>query len=166
MITGTGFGTDKTKVRVFLDSASKREVYELGVVSVTDTTVNAVLGGGHVGQYFVRVALDGVGSSIPEPANSNSFSYVIKVISVSPVVGSTMGGTELTITGENFCEANALDNNVFVTNGRENVMCNILTANKNTITCVTGPMDSAFTDGVELDVVVQGKLIEDGTCTG
>lgn len=166
VITGTTFGTDKSKVRVFLDSATKREVYELGVVSVTDTTVNAVLGGGHVGQYFVRVAVDGLGSSIPEPSNSNAFSYIIKVISVSPVVGSTMGGTELTITGENFCAASILDNNVFISNGRENVMCNILTANKNTITCMTGPMDPAFKDGGELDVVVQGKLIEEGTCTG
>jgi len=79
VITGTGFGTNKNVVHVFLDSSTKRGVYELGVVSVTDTTVNAVLGGGHVGDYFVRVALDNVGSSIPQSQSANAFKYIISV---------------------------------------------------------------------------------------
>lgn len=59
-------------------------MYELGVLSVTDTTVTAVLGGGHVGQYYVRVALDNVGWTIPASATANAFEYIIKLISISP----------------------------------------------------------------------------------
>lgn len=41
-----------------------------------------------------------------------------------------LGGTLLTITGDNFCEASPQDNNVFISNGRENVMCNTQSATK------------------------------------
>jgi len=88
------------------------------------------------------------------------------VSSVSPVEGSAFGGTLLTITGENFCEASMLDNNVFISNGKENVMCNIKSATKTQLTCLTDPAHPDFTLGASLQVVVQGKLIEDSTCVG
>lgn len=55
-ITGTGFGTDKTKVKVYLKNKdSTKDSYELGVESVTDTSITAILGGGHVGNFVVSV---------------------------------------------------------------------------------------------------------------
>lgn len=100
---------------MFLDDAStNEEKYELGVVSCTDTTINAILGGGHVGSLNVRVVLQDKGFSIPDSASAALFKYEIKVTSVTPNTGSLLGGTELTIIGENFSGVNKNDNNVFV----------------------------------------------------
>lgn len=140
-------------------------MYELGVSSVTDTRVDAVLGGGHVGTYSVRVVKSGAGESIPSSPSANVFKYVIKVNSVSPSSGAVLGGTLLIITGENFCAASIFDNNVFVSNGRENVMCNIVSATSTQITCLTGPADPEFKLETDLSVVVQGKLMEEAECT-
>ena len=69
-----------------------------------------------------------VGSSIPEPSTAADFSYIIKVLKVEPATGSKLGGTILTITGENFCEANKKDNNIFIEHDRDNVMCTVISA--------------------------------------
>lgn len=52
-ITGTNFGTDKSKIQVFLDSPT--QIYELNVNSVTETNIVCTLGGGKVGNYKIRV---------------------------------------------------------------------------------------------------------------
>lgn len=124
-----------------------------------------MLGGGHVGKYAVRLFRINKGTSIPEPSNANSFSYYIKVINVTPKIGSRLGGTELTITGENFCDGNIKDNNIFLEFDRDNnVMCTVISATKTEIKCLTPPENPKFTSEALLTVTVQGKLVETAEC--
>jgi IPT/TIG domain len=60
------------------------------------------LGGGKSGDYIVDVQRVGFGKSQAASENSNKFSYVVKVTSISPTSGSIAGGTIITVTGENF----------------------------------------------------------------
>lgn len=70
----------------------------------------ATLGGGHVGDYHLRVIKVGKGFS----EGSMPFSYIIRIDGISPNAGSIYGGTVLTITGDNFSEHN-YDNTVYLT---------------------------------------------------
>ncbi len=54
-ITGNNFGTDKTKIRVFLEGQGNSNYYELSVVSVSNAQILAVLGGGRSGNYKLIV---------------------------------------------------------------------------------------------------------------
>lgn len=80
--------------------------YELGTSSndlvLTDTEVNAILPGGHVGLFKVVVYKEGFGFSVEATPNVANFEYIIRVDSVNFLEGSLNGGTELEITGINF----------------------------------------------------------------
>lgn len=54
--------------------------YQLNVNSCTDTEVVATLGGGHVGDFTIRVNKIGYGSSM----GTVDFSYIINLASVTP----------------------------------------------------------------------------------
>lgn len=126
------------------------------------------MGGGHVGLFKVRVVLKDKGYSIPDSATAANFKYEIKVTSVTPNVGSLLGGTELTIVGENFSGANKNDNNVFISYDvfglHVNIMCTVTSATTTLIKCTTGPSSGDMPIDTKLKVIVQGRLIEDATC--
>ena len=99
ILTGSSFGTDVTAIKVFIyDNSTHSNLYELGIVSLTDTDITARLGGGRTGDYTIH-AVNSLGSS----AYIN-FSYEITVSSIAPNFGSKNGGTILTIDGDNFSE--------------------------------------------------------------
>jgi hypothetical protein len=103
-IVGSGFGTNKTAVQVFLSNSSGK-VYQLNVLSVNDTNVQAGLSGGLAGTFTVQVTLpDFNGDNIAAPG-VDQFQYLCSITSVSPSTGSYNGGTLLTITGTNFSPA-------------------------------------------------------------
>lgn len=142
-ITGTAFGTDKTKVKVFLDKdvAGKREVvYELFILSVADTEIVATLSGGKVGDFFARVFIDGKGNNLN---NAVQFAYVISITDFSPKSGSIYGGQVLTITGKHFSNQIS-DNYVYLQEMSSDAFlgCEILTASETQLTCRT-PLKTA-----------------------
>jgi hypothetical protein len=54
-IIGSNFGTDSTKIRVFLNNDQGVQVYELRVLTVNDTSIECGLSGGLSGNYTVQV---------------------------------------------------------------------------------------------------------------
>ena len=92
------------------------------------------------------------------------FEYIINISSVDPQVGSDLGGTVLTIIGENFC-LDPLDNAVSLSNDENDIhlRCLILESTTTQITCVTPPLSSEIRD---YTVFVTGKLLEEAKCTG
>lgn len=123
-ISGSGFGTNKTAVQVFLSNSSGK-VYQLNVLSVNETNVEVGLSGGLAGTFTVQVTLpDFTGDNVAEPG-VDQFQYLCSIISVSPSSGSYNGGTLLTITGTNFSPA-ASDTLVYI-GDTLNWFCNIET---------------------------------------
>jgi hypothetical protein len=121
-ITGAGFGTDPTKLTVFLTNSSGN-IYQMKVLSTTNNILKVGIPGGLPGYYDVTVIKEGFGSAIPLPASGNDFAYEVVITGVSPSSGSIGGGTLITISGKNFVP-DALD--TLVTIGNElNQICNI-----------------------------------------
>jgi hypothetical protein len=102
-INGYNFGTNISSIKVFL-SNSTGKVYQLSVLTITNTSIKVGLSGGLPGTFTVQVNDVARGDSIPANATDGSdrFTYKVSVISVSPTTGSINGGTLLTISGENF----------------------------------------------------------------
>ena len=100
-INGNRFGTNVTAVKVFL-SNSTGKVYQLKILSLTDTQIKAGLPGGNAGTYKVEVNVATTGDSLTFTVGANQFSYEVVINSISPSSGSYYGGTLLTITGTNF----------------------------------------------------------------
>lgn len=102
-IHGSGFGTiTDTTVKLCQTSSCNPDErnYDLSVINVTSTEINAILGGGKTGDYVIVVKVNSNGYSIPD-TNSN-FAYRIYVEGVSPSNGPLGGGYNITITGKNF----------------------------------------------------------------
>lgn len=151
-------------MRVFLYFATNvTQKYELGILSVTSaTSMTCVLGGGRVGDYFIRVLVVGKGMSAPTPASA--FSYEIVVNSISPVSGPIGGGYLLTISGANFAPAKG-STQVFIGDGVQS-LCAIVTISTTVITCTVPPIDSTYLAGDIKTVLVTGRLIELSRCKG
>lgn len=64
--------------------------------------MNLVLGGGLTGQYKLRIYKDNIGNVGCADENLRDFTYKIEVSSITPLTGSVLGGTILTLTGINF----------------------------------------------------------------
>ena len=77
----------------------KTKNYVLNIMDIKDTTLLVRLGGGYSGKYELRVHIQNKGYS-NNP--SQKFKYIIEIHSISPLTGSFMGGTVLTIAGKNF----------------------------------------------------------------
>lgn len=130
-INGTNFGTNCSELEVVLTRETPTFTqYPLNILSCNDTTIVVRLGGGRSGKYRVEVMKKGVGKAL----GKIFFEYKISFYGVSPSSGSTKGGTELTITGDNFCN-DRKDNQVFI--GRDNLMCRVTFSNRTHLKCVT-----------------------------
>ena len=73
-ITGSGFGTDQTKLKVYLSNSSGN-VYQMKVMSATESMITVGLSGGLPGKYDVNVIKTGFGSAYTNISTSNDFSY-------------------------------------------------------------------------------------------
>ena len=121
-IVGTGFGTNKDLLTVYLTNSSGN-IYRLKVLEATSTLIKAGIPGGLPGQFDVNVVVAGFGNAIATPSTANDFKYEVVIDSILPATGSFNGGTLLTITGRNFV-ADTLD--TMVTIGNElNQLCKI-----------------------------------------
>lgn len=162
-IVGTGFGTVKSAVHVFLSNSSGK-VYELSVLSVNETNVAAGLSGGLAGTFTVQVSLPSANGDNIAASGVDQFQYLCSITSVSPSTGSYNGGTLLTITGTNFSPAYS-DTLVYI-GDRLNWFCNIETITTTQITCRTPQISSTYTVGESQRVVVSTKLYLFNTCPG
>lgn len=118
-VTGTNFGTDKTKLAAYLDALDSAgstvttvAKYQVNIVEANGTTVKILLGGGITGKYRLRVAQIGLGSNDPSGA-VDILEYKIVVSNYSLAAASAYGGGKLVITGNNFSTTKA-DNQVLV----------------------------------------------------
>ena len=97
-ITGTNFIAGATTVKVGDIAATN--------VVATATSITAVTPAATAGAKVVQVTTTGGTAS-----KSNAFTYVVfapTILSVSPSSGSTLGGTQITITGTNFTGATSV----------------------------------------------------------
>jgi hypothetical protein len=110
IINGSGFGTEGNIRICLLDKATMEEVdpWKLAVVTRTDTRIVAVLSGGHVGVYIVKVSANNGASN-----QDIEFRYEILVNEVSANRGTRLGGQTLVLSGKHFSTKNA-DNQVWI----------------------------------------------------
>lgn len=160
IISGTGF-SNLAGTKVFLVNGTGVRSYELTVVTVTTTQIECILGGGKTGNYSVVVLDSTLGESTV--TISSSFSYELIVDSISPISGGLGGGYDITITGRNFGPADS--HTVFVGTA-ENMVCTMKSATATTIVCTVPRIDSTYTPGSAVNVVVTGRLLEESICKG
>jgi len=131
---------------------------------LNSTYIKVGLPGGSAGNYIVQVNTVANGDSVAGSANSNAFSYVVSVASVSPATGSYNGGTLLTITGSNFSPVSP--NTLVYIGDTLNWFCNIENITATTILCRTPAISSTYSAGTAVTVYVSTRLIILNTCTG
>ncbi len=152
-ITGTNYGTNSSTT-VYL-SQNNKNIYQLNILSISSTSITAVLGGGRSGTYDV-VVIDSVnGKSLPSA--SSSFTYKIVITSLSINSGHIGGGYTLTVNGYNFATTTGT-NNVFIGDVK-NSICNIISMTSTAITCTVPRMMAEYTVGQSLAVVVTGRIL-------
>lgn len=78
------FGTTASDLQIFMDNSTVSGVYELGILSLTSTSISAVLPGGHVGTYYIRIKHATYGNSYPANTGDNKIVYEIVITSVTP----------------------------------------------------------------------------------
>ena len=164
-ISGTSFGTDKTKLKVELISQStnlemKRD-YLCNIISAAEDEILCRLGGGFSADYKILITRIGFGYSKPSALNGDKFTYGIFIDSISPVNGSKEGGSILTITGANF---SSKTNETQVLIGNNQDYCVVQTASPTQLTCKTNKPKTELT-GLQ-NVAIIGRLIEEATCRG
>lgn len=137
VINGTGFGSDKSVVSVHLVNETSK-VYELKILTVNNSCIQAGLSGGLPGNYTLEVILtNGQGQAQPTVAGADHFTYEFAITSVSPQTGSFYGGTLLTLTGINF-SPEPTDTLVYIGYAL-NWFCKIESITENNATCRTPP---------------------------
>ena len=164
LISGSGFGIDKTKVRVFLDTTNIPKTlgfYELSLLNITDTQIYVVLSGGRAGSYYMRLEIDGVGSSQESQTNVSLFKYELTVTNISPNQGSIYGGTIITINGTNFSPIKN-QNQVFLGDDSNN-FCDIIDSGNSYIICRTRPSPSNYLD-LPQKVTVTQRVQDEAIC--
>jgi hypothetical protein len=162
-ITGSGFGTDASQLTVYLTNSSGN-IYQMKVLSASDTLIKAGIPGGLPGMFDVNVIKTGLGNAISNPTTANDFTYEVVIDSVSPISGSIGGGTLITITGKNFVDD---EMDTMVTVGNElNQLCKIEQITKTEIKCRTPPKNEYYNVSVPQVITVDSKLIIPTNCSG
>jgi hypothetical protein len=80
-ITGTGFGTNLNNIQVYLTNSSGN-VYQMKVLSITDTLIKAGIPGGLTGKYKVNVIQTGLGFAVANPITANDFTYEVVITNI------------------------------------------------------------------------------------
>ncbi|XP_075907773.1 fibrocystin-L-like [Nelusetta ayraudi] len=86
---------------------------------------------------FYRVDVQVGNNGFPQTSNgvNTTIEYILEVHSVSPLLGSLMGGTRLTITGSGFSNVTA-HNQVFFGSSHVGAQCKVEVASENALECV------------------------------
>jgi len=124
-IAGSGFGTSTDAVIKLGDGICT-------IVTITDTEIKCKTPSQKAGSVPIKVTIPGKGAT-SVPSSYTTFEYILKVTSISPLIGSLAGGTEVTITGEGFSETLS-DNSVKI----GSVDCVIKSSTSTTIKCIAG----------------------------
>lgn len=162
-VTGTGFGTDKTKLNAWL-TKNGVNVYQMDVLEATSiTSLKLKIPSGQSGEFRVKVLQTDLGFAVVTPVDANKFTYGIFVDSVSPATGSKFGGTIITIAGSNFSPVLS-DNQVYIGDAA-NWRCDVLTATVAQITCRT-PMLHPNSTALGQKVMVVGRSTINSECRG
>lgn len=162
VIAGSGFGIDKSKIKVFLDTEKVNGVYEISTLQVTNTEIRAILGGGRSGTYTLRVELEGLGSSAPSTSMANIITYEITITKVTVMEGSKEGGTVIGLEGTNFSPILS-QNQVFI--GDElNKYCDILKATAVYLECRTRKETGFDLIGKNQVIYVTQRVREEAVC--
>lgn len=137
-ISGTSFTTDLSLVTVQLVN-STLGTYSCLVKASTLTLITCDILGGPNGIYNLQVNIQPVGlaafSSVP-----STFPLVLSITSITPSKGSTLGGTNVTVTGTGF-SLNPLYMMIFFQDTSSTCQ-NVSIINTTTLTCITPPIGS------------------------
>jgi hypothetical protein len=113
-ITGSGFNTDKSKIKVKIGEE------ECLIVTSTETEIQCNLLGGPKGTHLFSVYVEGKGKSTVSV--TTNYPLVFEITAVTPNTGSTLGGTLLRVSGSGFSTI-ASQNLVLI--GHQDAVCNI-----------------------------------------
>lgn len=115
------------------DNSSAVEVggEECVLLQWTDTNITCLLPVLPPGLYRVDVRVGNNGYALTSSGVNASIQYILEIHSISPLVGSLMGGTKLTITGSGFGQ-NITDIEVSI----GGVQCEVTTASEDELECV------------------------------
>jgi hypothetical protein len=161
-ITGQGFGTDSSAIRVDLANGSGK-VYAMRILELNDTYIRTGIPGGLAGQYEVEVNKAGVGEILPSPSSANDFSYELVVTSVAAArAGSYHGGTLLHIQGLNFSPA--LDETLVYVGNELNWFCQLESLNATDAFCRTPPASPYYNISLPQPVYMECRLMYVATC--
>ncbi|KAM6958720.1 PKHD1 like 1, tandem duplicate 1 [Aplochiton taeniatus] len=133
-ILGTNFGNPANDSVVFVG------LKECPVEQWTSTNITCLLPIQPPGLYNVYVKVENNGYPKTSPGVNASIEYILEVSNVSPVLGSLLGGTRLTITGSGF-SSQASDNKVSI-GGAE---CEVTRASNGELTCVVQSEEKTYT---------------------
>ena len=161
-ISGSNFATDVAKVQVFLMNSTNSSIYyQLSLVNATTTEIFAILGGGKIGNYNLKLEIQDVGYSTESATNANSFAYDLSITAISPLVGSIYGGTLITFTGNNFSPINN-QNQVYIGEVINN-FCDIVSSTSTQLICQTrvAPTESL---GSSQKVFMTQRVQDEATC--
>ena len=65
VVSGSGFGSDKQKLRCILQNIDDESIYlELNVYSAVDNEVMCIIGGGVQGNYELNIIMQGIGYAL------------------------------------------------------------------------------------------------------
>ena len=157
-ISGSGFGSDKSKVSVTLNN-DKLGSYDCLITTVSPDTINCNINGGPRGSYKLSVYIEPQGYA-SFPSISSTFDLVLKITSISPLSGSLNGGTLLTIQGQGF-SSEKFFMTAFI--GSQENKCSIQTSSSTSFTCLTS--DSGSEDPSEdFEFILYGRLTDRATC--
>jgi len=160
-IEGSGFGTDVSKLQVWMTNSSGN-VYQMKVLSVTDTQIKAGIPGGLPGTFDINVIKEGFGNALPATITANDFVYEVSIASITPTEGSIGGGTLITIVGKNFVPDTT---ETMVTIGDQlNQLCRIESITATEIKCRTPEKHEVYLPGVKQEVTVTSKLVINTKC--
>ena len=135
-ISGSNFGVNLANIQAYLVNSTNSSIfYQLSLINITNTDIWAILGGGRIGQYYLKLLVQGVGYSSESIVGSSIFSYDLSITGISPVIGSIYGGTIITFTGNNFSPITN-QNQIFIGDVINN-MCDIISSNATTLICQT-----------------------------
>ena len=144
--------SDYTAVLVSTDSTGNPNI-PCYVFKVQSDSFVCAIAGGKQGAYKLVLTHATLGNSHETPA----VLVQILVSSVSPTSGSSFGGTEITIQGENFSPV-LNENQVYIGTDLDNVMCSVKTATTTQLTCTVGALQGGLEVGTPYQVRVFGRL--------
>ena len=159
-VQGSNFGTDMTKIRLFLDPISVNgNTYNLSVINATSNQIYGVLGGGNIGSYRLKVEISGIGASKEASTDASLFNYELIIYSITPNSGGVYGGTNITITGKNLSPV-LKQNQVYL---GDNNYCVILQSSSSSLVCQTNPAPTDYIN-TQLPIVMTQRVQDEAVC--